>query len=81
MGFTTCFLNTGYCPADLESLMRSTLGALANFNEDEKMILTRWTAYLHIASFVYKDCPFASSPPLCVYILGHSVEPDVPLFT
>lgn len=26
---------------DLETLMRATLGALANFNEDEKMILTK----------------------------------------
>ena len=26
---------------DLEALMRATLGALANFNEDERMILTR----------------------------------------
>ena len=27
--------------ADLETLMRATLGALANFNEDEKMILLK----------------------------------------
>ncbi len=27
--------------ADLETLMRATLGALANFNEDEKMILVK----------------------------------------
>ena len=26
---------------DLESLMRAALGALASFNEDERMILTR----------------------------------------
>jgi hypothetical protein len=28
--------------SDLEQRMRATLGALASFNEDERMLLLRW---------------------------------------
>ena len=31
--------------SDLETLMRATLGAMANFNEDEKMILLKCVMY------------------------------------
>ena len=34
-------LDPSYAAADLETLMRAALGALASFNEDERMILTR----------------------------------------
>jgi hypothetical protein len=30
-----------FCLADLEQRMRATLGALASFNEDERMLLLR----------------------------------------
>jgi hypothetical protein len=35
------FLHLTVPVSDLETLMRATLGALANFNEDEKMILVK----------------------------------------
>ncbi len=35
------FVHGKPCCADLETLMRAALGALASFNEDERMILTR----------------------------------------
>ncbi len=35
---------------DLETLMRATLGALANFNEDEKMIITKSVPFRFLAA-------------------------------
>jgi hypothetical protein len=44
----SCMLSHLICLSELEQRMRATLGALASFNEDERMLLLRWvTQFQH----------------------------------